>query len=151
MEETLFDAKQELKRVDHLIYVSLKYTRTVDVLRNVIDRLVSAMDFMVLAVLEYARDKGRLDEIPTAPVARNEKLKEVFADDEKLVALAEFYALLRKILKLDYIRKENEYRRHVAMVFDVEGEEITINIDNVTEYYKDAKEYISYIESNCVI
>ena len=32
MNENIHDAKQEMKRVDHLIYVSLKYTRTVDVM-----------------------------------------------------------------------------------------------------------------------
>ena len=31
---------EELKRVDHLVYVSLKYTRTVDVIRSIIDRLI---------------------------------------------------------------------------------------------------------------
>ncbi len=32
-------ALQELKRADHLIYVTLKYTRTVDVIKNTIKRL----------------------------------------------------------------------------------------------------------------
>ena len=52
MIESLEDAKEELKRVDHLIYVSLKYTRTVDVLRNVIERLVTASEFMITAMLK---------------------------------------------------------------------------------------------------
>ena len=30
------NAKQELKRADHLLYVTLKYTRTVDVIKNTI-------------------------------------------------------------------------------------------------------------------
>ena len=42
MIETLENAKEELKRVDHLIFVSLKYTRTVDVLLNVINRIISS-------------------------------------------------------------------------------------------------------------
>ena len=34
MKEALDNAKEELKRVDHLFYVSLKYTRTADMMRH---------------------------------------------------------------------------------------------------------------------
>ena len=32
MNEYLLEAREELKRLEHILYVSLKYTRTVDVL-----------------------------------------------------------------------------------------------------------------------
>jgi hypothetical protein len=51
MIEALDESKEELKRVDHLIYVSLKYTRTVDVLRNVVARLLAALDYALLSLL----------------------------------------------------------------------------------------------------
>ena len=38
MSEYLVDSKQEINRADHLIYVSLKYTRTVDVIKSIIER-----------------------------------------------------------------------------------------------------------------
>ena len=41
MIESLENAKEELKRIDHLIYVTLKYTRTVDVLLSVVERMVN--------------------------------------------------------------------------------------------------------------
>ena len=47
MDDALYDAEKELKRVDHLIYVSLKYTRTVDVFKNIIKRLISTIDFIM--------------------------------------------------------------------------------------------------------
>ena len=40
MTENLENAKEELKRIDHLIYVTLKYTRTVDVLLSVVERMI---------------------------------------------------------------------------------------------------------------
>ena len=63
MKELLKDAKEELKRVDHLIYVSLKYTRTVDVIRNVIDRLISSFDFVADGLLQKALDEKKIKEI----------------------------------------------------------------------------------------
>lgn len=146
MEETLFDAKQELKRVDHLIFVSLKYTRTADVLKNVIERLVSSIDLMVLALLEHAKEENRIEEIPAAPIKRCDELALLYKDDTMVSELCGFYTLLRRINKMDY-DKENEYRRHVGMIFDVDGKELKINIDQVTEYYKRSKEYIAYIQN----
>jgi len=36
MRESIENAVEELKRVDHSIFVSLKYTRTVDILVNIL-------------------------------------------------------------------------------------------------------------------
>lgn len=145
MEEAIHDAKQELKRVDHLIFVSLKYTRTADVLKNVIERLVSAYDNMSVALLKYAEEQGKVDEISIAPIKRCEQINEAFSDDEKIIEMCEFNSRLRRLNKLDF-GKENEYRRHVAMIFDLDGEEFKFNIDIATDYYKDSKEYVTYIE-----
>lgn len=149
MEEAIHDVKQELKRVDHLIYVSLKYTRTADVLKNVIERLVGAFDFMIMALLEKAKEEEKLEEVSTAPLKRCEQINEVFSEDEKILELCSFFGLLRRLNKLDY-KKESEYRRHVAMIFDVDGKEVRVDIDSVTEYYKQAKDYVSYIEQNYI-
>lgn len=146
MEEAMFDANQELKRVDHLIYVSLKYTRTGDVLKNVIERLLSAYDNMVLGILRWGKDNGVLEEVSHAPIKRYEQVKEAFPDDETKKELADFTHYLRKLSKLDY-GSENEYRRHVAMIFNLEGEQVKIDIDKVTEYYKKAKDIQQIIKS----
>ena len=39
----LEDAKDELKRADHLVFISLKYTRTCDIIRNTIERIINAI------------------------------------------------------------------------------------------------------------
>ena len=61
--ESLDNAKEELKRVDHLIYVSLKYTRTVDVIKSIIERMINAFDFSIRAGLEYAKGKKKIKAI----------------------------------------------------------------------------------------
>ncbi len=149
MEEAMHDAKQELKRVDHLIYVSLKYTRTADVLKNVIERLVSAYDNLVLVILRSAKEQGLVEEVSPAPLRRYEQIKEIFPEDKTLLDLVEFYVYIRKLNKLEY-GSECEYRRHVAMLFEMDGQKIKFDIDTATQYYKDAKEVASYVEEKFV-
>ena len=51
------EAKDEIKRADHLIYVSLKYTRTCDIILNIFKRLVAAYDSAILASLEKSKEQ----------------------------------------------------------------------------------------------
>jgi len=146
MDDIIKDAKEELKRVDHLIYVSLKYTRTVDVIKNVVDRLISSYDFITDALLKRAVDKEKIDKAPTAPMMKAEEIEKLYAKDEQILIAAKQYMLLRQISRAEYER-ESEYRRHVAMIVHIEGQEIKVDIDLVTEYYKQARELIEYIES----
>jgi hypothetical protein len=146
MDELLKDAKEELKRVDHLIYVSLKYTRTCDVIHNVIERLISSFDFVTDALLKKAQDEKKIMDIPTAPKLKCELLEELYSKDEKVIAAVKEYLFFRVLSRTEFER-ESEYRRHVAMVVQIEGKTHKIDIDTVTEYYKRAKENIEYIES----
>jgi hypothetical protein len=146
MREQLHNAKEELKRVDHLIYVSLKYTRTVDVLRNVINRLINSHGFIADSLLAKAEEDGIIDEKPTAAKLKADKMLELYEEDPKIVESVKLYLLLRKMVLTEYT-KENEYRRHVTMITVVDGEKLRIDIDQVTEYYKKAKELIEYIEN----
>ena len=60
MQDYIDDMKSELKRVDHIIYVSLKYTRTVDVIKHAIDRMISAIDFWIGEFLQKINLKNTL-------------------------------------------------------------------------------------------
>ena len=44
MEESLRNALSELKRAEHSLFVSLKYTRTVDVIKHIVERLRPDID-----------------------------------------------------------------------------------------------------------
>jgi len=58
MNDYLLEAREELKRLEHIIYVSLKYTRTVDVIVNALTRMVSTFDLIIEAFLEKAKIKN---------------------------------------------------------------------------------------------
>ncbi len=144
--ETLHDAYEELKRVDHLIYVSLKYTRTVDVLKNVLARLITCFDCVLDAILKKAEDENKIFEAATAPRAKVNEIKGLYPDDEKLNAFLDFYLLLRDLDQAEYT-KSQEFRRHVTMHTQLEPDNIDVNIDLVTEYYHHSKEYLEYIQT----
>ena len=52
MNEEFEQAKGELRRADHLMYVSLKYTRTVDVIKSLIMRMLNTYDNLILSLLK---------------------------------------------------------------------------------------------------
>lgn len=146
MKELLNNAKEELKRVDHLIYVSLKYTRTVDVLKNVIQRLLNSFDFIADSLLKKAMDEKKISSVPVAPKLKTEELERLYSEDDVMLDAAKLFVEVRKISNADY-GKENEYRRHVAMVVKIDGKEIKVSIDKVTEYYKKTIQLIEHIET----
>ena len=144
VEEHLQEARGELRRVDHLIYVSLKYTRTVDVIRNTVTRLIATYDCGVLALLNDRKLKKKIKDLPSSPGMKVELLGKQLPDEYITKAL-EFYLTLRKVMKADYTKRE-EYRRHVTMTSMLDdGTNLEIDIDNLEIYYGKTKEFISYI------
>ncbi|MAH01866.1 hypothetical protein CMO87_01375 [Candidatus Woesearchaeota archaeon] len=145
MKEALYNAGQELKRVDHLFYVSLKYTRTADMMRHMIERLISTFSFGIESLLKYAKEEKKIDEIPSNPMMRSKLLMETFTDEE-FASYMNLYLKLRKILKADYSRRE-EFRRHVTMTCTIDKGEVTeVNIDILKEHYETAKNFVNYVE-----
>ena len=144
--ETLEDAKEELKRADHLIFVSLKYTRTCDVIKHIIERLINSIDFTFTALLEHLKEDGKVEEVPTAPIPKANLIKKLFPEDEFLPEFADFFMHLRRISKLDFTRAR-EFRRHVTMTVVLDGKEIEVNIDIITEYFKRTKEFFAHVQN----
>jgi len=145
MNEYINDARDELKRADHIIYVSLKYTRTVDVLKGAIQRLINAFDIGVYALLSKLKDEKKLEDIPTQPGKRVEILKGFYKDDKELLDYLKFYMILRRISKSE-TQSFKEFRRHVMMTLDFDGREVEVNIDIITEYFHKTKEFVDFIE-----
>jgi len=145
MEEALDNAIKELKRVDHLYYVSLKYTRTVDMIKHMIDRLINAFSYGIEYLLIHAKEQKKIDEIPSNLGLRAKLINDTF-QDEKLTEYMNFYLRLRKILRAEYTKRE-EFRRHVTMTATIDdGEIVEVNIDILKEYYDKAKNFIKYMK-----
>ena len=146
MKESFDEAVQELKRVDHLFWVSLKYTRTVDVIKHVIERLISCIGFGLEALLKYAKEKKLLTSIPENAGLRCDLLKKTFPDNLELMDYINFYTKLRKLSKAEYTRRE-EFRRHVTMIATIDkGEIVEVDIDILKEYYEKTRNFITLVK-----
>ena len=146
MKESFDLAVQELKRVDHLFWVSLKYTRTVDVIKHVIDRLISCIGFALEAFLKYAKEKKLITSIPENAGLRCELLRKTFPDNMELIDNINFYLRLRKLSKAEYTKRE-EFRRHVTMIATIDkGEIVEVSIDVLKEYYDKTRNFIGFVK-----
>ena len=146
MKESFDEAVQELKRVDHLFWVSLKYTRTVDVIKHVIERLINCIGFGLEALLKYAKEKKLLTNIPENAGLRCDLLKKTFPDNLELIDYINFYTRLRKLSKAEYARRE-EFRRHVTMIATIDkGEVVEVSIDSLKEDYEKTKIFIHFVK-----
>ena len=146
MKDTFDEAIQELKRVDHLFWVSLKYTRTVDVIKHVIDRLINCIGFGLESLLKYAKEKKLITTIPANEGLRCDLLKKTFPDNTELIDYINFYLRLRKLSKAEYTRRE-EFRRHVTMIATIDkGEVVEVSIDTLKEDYEKTRTFIAFVK-----
>jgi len=151
MNELMNDAKQELKRVEHLFYVSLKYTRTADVIRNVIERMINSFMFGIDALLKHAKENKLIEgDIPPAPRAKSDLILSVYPEDLRLLKFVDFYTLLRDIRSAPYTKRE-EYRRHVTMTSELSpGKFIEVNIDVLSDYQKILQLFLEFVQERLI-
>ncbi len=144
-EDALQLAIQELKRADHSIAVSLKYTRTVDVIKSIIERLINTIAHCLDALLAHAKLQKKIAEIPPLPRVKVDVVKKVYAEDRTIVDFCEFFLVLRRVDKAKFERAQ-EYRRHVTMTAHMDGgESIEITIDIISDYFERSKEFLNYV------
>jgi len=139
----LEESRGELKRADHLIYVSLKYTRTCDIMRNIVHRLIGAFELTIDAVLKKNKEEGKIDKIPNFEedkVALLSKLK------RNIKEYLEIYWLLKKIDKYKFTRRE-EYRKGVTLICHIPGDNnLEITVLDLLDYFEKTKEFVYLME-----
>jgi len=136
---------ESLKRADHLINVSLKYTKTVDVIRNTILRLLEACDILIAEGLEYKKSKKKIREVPKTPKERAYLLYKVFKKKKNIKAYLDFFHLLRRIKNSSYGKKD-EYRKNVAMLLVDDKDNYTeINVEMLKSFYSKTNEFVEFM------
>jgi hypothetical protein len=130
---------------DHLLYVSLKYTKTCDVILNLIRRWTVMIDDSIVGLLEQLKKKKKIKNIPAAPRQRTELVKEQFKKSPEVINAIELYEFFKRIDNLRTIR-ESEFRKDVRLKIYDSGNEIIINLDKLKEYYAILETFISYIK-----
>jgi len=137
----LEEAESELKRADHLLFISLKYTRTCDIILNTIKRLISAIDFAILALLEQLKKEKKIKTIPDSPIERANLVKEKIKNVKKYI---EYYMLFKFLIKTDYEARE-EYRKNLALI--TKGKrKIVVTEDILEKYFYATKEFLNFVK-----
>ena len=135
-------AQKDMIRADHLLYVSLKYSRTVDVIRSLINRLIEAFDLANIAVLENNLQDDELKKTLHGSKTRTDALLKIYPEVQEFV---DFYFSLRKIYKGPVLQSLNEFRKHVTLVTEVDGNEVRIDLVKSEEFYFKMKDFIKLL------
>ncbi|MEK6840296.1 MAG: hypothetical protein AABX72_05110 [Nanoarchaeota archaeon] len=141
MEDLVEGAKEELKRADHSLYVTLKYTRTVDVIKNIIKRLISAYDIAMLDALQHLHTKKKIKEMPPVSKKRALVLASSFHVLKKDI---DFYFMLRDIDVAEYTKRE-EYRKNVALITTLKGKQLIVDIETIRRYFDKTVEFVDKV------
>jgi len=132
---------QEKISADHLLYVSLKYTKTCDVMINLLFRWCRMIEISIEKILKQAKKKKKISSIPGSPVEKLEKIKGLFKKDKDFLKTIEMYEMFRKV---DELRKERigEFRKNVTLRLWYKGKEINVNLDMLKEYAANLEKFI---------
>lgn len=135
---------KEKTSADHLLYVSLKYTKTCDVMLNLIERWKSMIELCLDALIQKAKKKKIVKSIPVAPKMKVDSLKEAFKKEPVVLETISLYELFKKIPEMGRVR-ENEFRKNVCLRIIDPGKEIRIDMDKLKEYSELLERFIKFV------
>ena len=139
------DIIQEKISADHLLYVSLKYTKTCDVIMNLILRWKRMIETSIDKTLEHAKKKKKISSISTNPLGKLEQIKKLFKKDKDMQEVFELYEMFRKIKELK-TERIGEFRKNVTLTIFYQGKEIPVNLEQLKIYAEMLEKFISTIK-----
>jgi len=130
---------------DHLLYVSLKYTKTCDVIINLLSRWKNMIEQGIDRLIAKAKKDKKWKPVPDAPRAKLIQLKSIYAKIPEITETLALYELFRDIDKIEKIR-ENEFRKGVNLKVTYKDKIINVNLNQLKEYAATLERFISYIK-----
>lgn len=136
--------EKEKRAAEHLLYVSMKYTKTCDVMINLILRWQAMIAESIDALLEKAKKRKLVSVIPVAPRARVNILYDIFKKEKVVKDVLDLYMLFKRIPQLEQIR-EAEFRKNVALRL-IDNNTITVvNLDKLKEWEELLERFLSFV------
>ena len=130
---------------DHLLYVSLKYTKTCDVIINLLLRWKNMIDIGVDMLIEKAKKRKKWKDVPNAPMAKLLQLKKIYTSNPDVSKTLEIYEMFRDIENLEKVR-ENEFRKGVNLKVTFKRQTVNIDLEKLKEYSSILERFISYLK-----
>ena len=132
---------KEKTSADHLLYVSLKYTKTCDVILNLLARWKSLIEISFDAILDNKVEAGKIPEMPTNPKQRIEFIKKYFKKDASIQDVVPLYIFFKRVPDLNKSRS-GEFRKGVNLKVIEPTRTTDINMDKLGEYYEIVEKFI---------
>jgi len=130
---------------DHLLYVSLKYTKTSDVIKNLIYRWSTMVEYGLDGMLVHAKKKKLIKNIPSSPKPRLDLLREIFEKEKVVMETIALYEMFRRIDELKR-EAEGEFRKNVALKVQYRGKEVRVNLEKLKEYSITLESFINFLK-----
>ena len=136
--EEMFDSLRQLQRhlnsVEHMVYVSYKFTKTSEMLRRIMESIVQGYELFLS--ISY-RTLVNQQEYPTSYQDKILLLSQALAKQGISVDLSE-YIFLKRLLLSEY-GTVGEYRKNLCLLIYLDGEEQIINIASLLNFYENLK------------
>ncbi len=133
--EHIRELKRHLNSIEHMIYVSCKFTRTTEMLRRVMETIVSGYEqFFSLAYTMLIDSETYM---ANSIHDKINLLRQDLTNKGINVDLSDYFLLKRLLISdFDCI---GEYRKNLCMVSYLDGEEYVINMSKLLEFYETLK------------
>lgn len=135
--------QKEMRSAQHLLYVSLKYTKTCDVMLNLINRWKNTIDFCIELLLNKLKKKKIIKAIPIAPRQKVDLLLKVFKKESIAKEALILYSFFRVVPSAKLI-KEHEFRKNVCLKV-INTEEVSINLEKLHEWEDLLERFINFV------
>lgn len=130
---------------DHLLYVSLKYTKTCDVILNLLARWKSLLELSFDSIISIYVENGKIPGIPNSPKQRLEFVKKYFAKYNGVQEGVKLYIFFKRVPDLPKAR-EGEFRKNVNLKVTLPTEVVHINLQKLDEYAAQMDEFVNEIK-----
>ena len=130
---------------DHLLYVSLKYTKTCDVIINLLLRWRNLIDVCINKLLLNAKDNKKIDNVSDNAIGRIKQIKDIFKKNKEIIEVIDFFMMLRKLETLE-IERIGEFRKNVALKVQFRGQEVNINLEQLKIYAETMEKFTSKVK-----
>lgn len=135
--------QRDLNTLEHMIYVSCKFTRTTEMLRKVMEQMVSTYENFFGIAYQVLLDEQSLSGDMSD---RIHMLTQILIERGVVADLSEYF-LLKRLLMSDF-ECMGEYRRNLSLVAFVDGEEYLINVPKLLDFFENIKRASSSLMQN---
>ena len=130
---------------DHLLYVSLKYTKTCDVIINLLLKWKILIELGMERLIEKAKKAKKWKPVSDAPRAQFMQLMQIYKNEPIVTEVFAIYELFRDIGQLEKVR-ESEFRKGVNLKVTYREQIVNVNLDKLKEYAQIVEKFISYLK-----